>query len=103
MNQLCKIPKEKLSKIRNSWDIAATHKHLQDTIKAPAINYSVADSLNVSKLPSEMSNQTAAIASSLLGKRARTCKDDEINESCMLTTTMTTSPPQPNMPLRQSI
>jgi len=83
MNLLCKIPKEKLAKIRNSWDIAATHKHLQDTFKAPAVNCSVENSLNVSKIPSEMSVQTAIVASSHLGKRARNCKDDEINESCM--------------------
>ena len=83
MNLLCKIPKEKLAKIRNSWDIAATHKYLQDTINAPAVNGSIENSLNVSKIPSEISAQTAILASSHLGKRARNCKDDEINESCM--------------------
>ena len=55
INQLGNIPKEKLARIKNSWDIAVTHKPIEESIKTSAALTTAINSVKLSKAPSEMS------------------------------------------------
>lgn len=74
-NELGKIQKEHLAKIKNSWDIASTHKSIQNSLN-----------LQTTAQPMQPRNeQSVKMAQhelgSLLGKRPWSFQDSEIQES----------------------